>query len=214
MGENVLPVDARMTGIYLGAAMMIAWLALSGRLRAAAPIPRRVAVMLGLFVALMACDGFNSLLVDLKLPQPYTPSNLLRFATGSLAGGALGVVVGYLFATTIWRNRDRELAVVDSLWQLTVPLVATSLMGALAVAGPPEVYAPIAVSVVVASIGAFWMIGMVLAALLANRAWSFGSVRDVAGLAAVGLVAALGIIGGLAGLRFAAEMFLGLPRLT
>ncbi len=214
MGENVLPVDARMTGIYLGAAVTIAWLALSGRLRAAAPIPRRVVAVMGLFVAVMAGDGFNSLLVDLDLPKLYAPSNLLRFATGSLAGSALGVMVGYLFATTIWRNRDRERAVVGSLWHLVAPLVATALVGVLVAAGPPELYAPIAASAVVASVGAFWMIGMVLAALLTNRAWSFGRVQDVAGLAAVGLVAAVAIIAGLAALRFAAEMYLGLPQLT
>ena len=214
MGGTPLPLDARMTGIYLGAAVTGAWLLVAGRLRARGPLSHATVITLGLGVLVMALDGGNALLVDLALPHPYEPSNRLRLITGSLAGIALGVGLGYLFAITIWERGERDRSVVGTPRELVVPLVGTLALGALAMSGLPILYAPFAVGLVGAAVMVFWTLAMVLLALIGNLAWSY---RDVGSLVPLGLgagVAAIMAIALLSGLRFAAERFLGLPSFT
>src|SRR5262245_44862568 len=98
LGGQVLPVDARMTGIYLAAATTLVWLVSIGRHRALRAPPRPVLGLLALFICAMTIDGVNGLLVDLEAPHFYTPNNGLRLATGILAGTALGVGIVHLFA--------------------------------------------------------------------------------------------------------------------
>ena len=90
IGGTTLPMDARMTGIYLGAAATVVWLIAARRLRATRTPSLPVLVLLASFVVALAVDGFNALLVDLRFPTLYEPSNLIRMATGVLAGTALG----------------------------------------------------------------------------------------------------------------------------
>lgn len=214
LGESVLPMDARMTGIYFGAAATLSWLALSGRLHASGLAPRRVVAVLAVFVALMAIDGFNALFVDLALPHPYEPRNAIRFVTGGLAGTALGVALGYLFAISIWRRSTIEQSVVSSLWQLAPPLTATAVIGAAVMTGLGFLYAPVAIALVVASIGVFWVLATVLLALVSNRAWAYDDYAQLTGIASAGLVAALVVVVLLASLRFMAETYFGLPNLS
>src|SRR5215213_6597870 len=82
VGGSVLPMDARMTGIYIGAAATIIWLIAARRLRSSRTPSPLVLAFLALFVLALAFDGFNGLLVDLRFPALYEPSNDLRLATG------------------------------------------------------------------------------------------------------------------------------------
>ena len=81
IGGATLPMDARMTGIYLGAAATVIWLVAARRLRATRVPSCRCSSLLASFVVALAVDGFNALLVDLRLPTLYEPSNI--FATGN-----------------------------------------------------------------------------------------------------------------------------------
>lgn len=214
IGGDVLPLDARMTGIYLGAAVTSVWLVVRGRLRSTGRMPSGVLIWLAVFVALMAVDGFNALLFDLRMPHAYAPTNVLRFITGSLAGTTLGVTLCWLFAITVWRRAERNKATIDSPYLLAAPILATWALGGLAMTGLPTLYAPFAVGLLAASIGVFWMLATVLATLLSNRAWTIDRGDELVGVLAAGLVMALAIVGLLAGFRFAAEAYLGLPKLT
>ena len=118
---TTLPMDARMTGIYLGAAATVVWLIAARRLRAARTPSLPVLVLLASFVVALAVDGFNAFFVDLRLPTMYEPSNLIRIATGVLAGIALGLALGYLFAVSVWAHGDRERAVVMKPVELLAP---------------------------------------------------------------------------------------------
>ena len=129
IGGATLPMDARMTGIYLGAAATFIWLVAARRLRATRVPAVPVLSLLASFVVALAVDGFNALLVDLRLPTIYEPSNILRLATGVLAGTSLGVVLGHLFASSMWARGDPERAVVTR---------------------PVEVFAPIGISIAIA----------------------------------------------------------------
>ncbi len=214
IGGATLPMDARMTGIYLGAAVTVIWLIAARRLRATGAPSVPVLAILASFVVSLAVDGFNAFLVDLRLPTLYEPSNILRIVTGVLAGTSLGVALAHLLASSIWVQGDRERAVVTRPVELLVPVGASGAMALLALSDVPLLYAPFAVGLVVAAVGVFWLLGIVLVALLSDRGWSCRTSGDLAPLALSSLIAAAVTVGGLSWLRFVAEQLFGLPKLT
>lgn len=214
IGGATLPMDARMTGIYLGAAATVIWLIAVGRLRATRAPTLPVLTLLASFVVALAFDGFNALLVDLRLPTLYEPSNAVRLTTGVLAGTSLGVALGLLFASSMWARGDRERAMVMRPLELLVPIGVSGAIAALAASNLPLLFAPFAIGLVVAAVGVFWLLAMVLVALLSDRGWSCRTWGDLAPLALTSLIAAIVTVGTLSWLRFAAEELLGLPKLT
>jgi uncharacterized membrane protein len=214
IGGVTLPMDARMTGIYLGAATTIIWLAAARRLRANRMPSLSVVVLLASFVLALGIDGFNALLVDLHAPTLYEPSNMIRLGSGVLAGTSLGVAIGHLFASSIWTYGDRDRAVVVKPADLLVPIGVSGVIALLALSDFSLLYAPFAIGLLLAVVGTFWFLGVILLALLSQRGWSYDSWTDLAPLAVTSLIAAMATVSALASLRFAAEQFLGLPRLT
>ena len=103
-----LPLCARNTGIYIGFAATFLTLLGTGRLRASSFPSRTVAAILGLAVLLMAVDGFNSLFLDLGLPHPYQPHNLLRLATGLGTGVAMCAFIVPVANALIWKHEDER----------------------------------------------------------------------------------------------------------
>lgn len=214
IGGTTLPMDARMTGIYIGAAVAVCWLITAGRLRAGGTLSTPVWVTLGTFVVALAVDGFNALLVDLGSAHPYEPSNVLRLLTGFLAGTALGIVLGHLFAASIWTQTDRKRAVLASPVELSVPIGISAAISTLAMTNLGILYAPFAVGLLLAAVGVFSLLGMIVIALVSDRGWSYSSVGDLAPLILAGFVGAIMTITALSWLRYAAETFVGLPQLT
>ena len=214
IGGATLPMDARMTGIYLGAAVTVIWLVAARRLRATRAPALPVLALLASFVVALAIDGFNALLVDLRFPALYEPSNFLRLATGVLAGNSLGVALGHLFASSMWAQGDRERAVVTRPVELLVPIGVSGAIAVLALSDFPLLYAPFAVGLLIAAVGVFWFLTMVVLALMADRGWSCRTPGDLAPLALTSLIAAMVTVGALSWLRFIAEQLFGLPKLT
>jgi uncharacterized membrane protein len=214
IGGVTLPMDARMTGIYLGAAVTILWLVATRRCRATRVPSLAVLALLALFVFALAVDGFNALLVDLRFPTPYEPSNFLRMATGILGGNSLGVALGHLFASSIWAQGNRQRAVVTQPVELLTPIGVSGAIAVLAFMDIPLLYGPFAVGLLVAAVGVFSLLAMVVVALVSERGWSCRTSADLAPLAITSLVVAMITIGGLSWLRFVAEQLFGLPKLT
>jgi uncharacterized membrane protein len=214
IGGSTLPMDARMTGIYIGAMATLIWLIAARRLRSARVPSRSVLAVLALCVLALGVDGLNGLLVDLRFWTLYEPSNLLRLATGLLAGASLGVALGHLFASSVWARVDRGQAVVTRPAELVVPIGASAAISALALLGLPLLYAPFAVGLLVAAIGVFWVLAITVLALVTDRGWSCRTWGDLAPLAHASFVAAIATIGALALVRVAAEQLLGFPKLT
>jgi uncharacterized membrane protein len=214
IGGSTLPMDSRMTGIYIGAATTVIWLFAAGRLRSTRVPSLPVVSVLVLFVLAMAVDGLNSLLIDLRLPILYEPSNILRIATGLLAGVALGVTLAHLFANSIWARGDGGLAVVTRPVELLAPIGVSAAIAALAFVDFPLLYAPFAFGLLVAAVGVFWLLAIIVLALLSDRGWSCRTWGDLAPVALTAFVAAIVTVGALAVMRLAAEQLLGLPKLT
>ena len=103
-----LPLCARNTGIYGGFAATFLTLLGTGRLRASSFPSRTVALILGVAVLVMAVDGFNSLFLDLGLPHPYQPHNLLRLATGLGTGVAMCAFIVPVANALIWKHEDER----------------------------------------------------------------------------------------------------------
>ena len=214
IGGATLPMDARMTGIYLGTAVTVLWLAAARRLQATRTPSPPVVALLASFVVALAVDGFNALLVDLRLPTFYEPSNILRMTTGVLAGTSLGVGLCHLLANSIWVKGDRTRSVLTRPAELLAPVGVSGAIAGLALSNVPLLYAPFAIGLVVAAVGVFWLLGIVMLALLSDRGWSCRIWADLAPLALTSLIVAVATVGALSGLRFAAEQHFGLRSLT
>lgn len=214
LGGETLPMDARMTGIYFGAAITLVWLVTSGRLYASGRLPTSVIVTLATFVTVMGVDGVNALLVDLEISPWYVPSNAGRFFTGLLAGTALGVALTWLAATSLWKRSSRTNAVVRSPRELVVPLACALPIGALAASQLGIFFAPLAIGLIISALVVLATLCVVLITLLMGRGFGSGSLADLADTATVAWIAAMVIMSGLAVFRFALEQAVGLPQLT
>ncbi|MFW6075064.1 MAG: DUF2085 domain-containing protein [Chloroflexota bacterium] len=95
-GEQRLPFDSRMTGIYGGFTVTVLYLIARGRWRTGG-IPTAIpGITLLAGVAALGFDGVNSTLDDIGLWHLYTPMNELRLATGLMLGMALATFVWLL----------------------------------------------------------------------------------------------------------------------
>lgn len=121
-----LPLCARNTGIYVGFSCTVLTLLAAGRLRAARLPVLPVAIVLGFAVAVMATDGFNSLLLDLRLPHLYQPHNLLRLGTGLGTGLAMAAFLVPVANGLIWREDDARSSLA-SFGQLGIVLPVLAL---------------------------------------------------------------------------------------
>lgn len=105
-GGVALPLCARCTGIYTGAALGYALLTARGRLRASRPPSRLLIALLLGAIAVMGFDGLNSVANDLGIGPLYPPSNAVRLATGLLAGTALALLLAPVVAGTLFGAAD------------------------------------------------------------------------------------------------------------
>ena len=209
LNGELLPFDARMTGIYGGLLMTVVWLAVRGRMFRSGDIPLPVMAFLALLVGVMAVDGFNSLFTDLQLAQVYPPTNIGRLVSGYGAGVALGVVLCWLVAASAWRI-SRPLPGVSSLRELMIPMAGLAIYGPIVVFGPDWMLLPVTAFLVVAA----WLtttLLMLVIVLLAfryeNQISSFRALHvPVAIAATMGVVAMLLLAGG----RFWLERSLGI----
>lgn len=184
-GGLMLPFDARMTGIYGGALFTLLILTVRGRLLRAGLPSVRVIILLALFVAVMAADGFNSLFTDLGLWHPWESRNELRLLTGYATGISLAVVLAWLVASTTWRLSDRRPSIVSArevavFWIPFVPYTAAVLSGAA------WLYVPVSMLLMVSA----WIVlsMLTLSMLLLALKWD-DRVRQVAQLHVPGVLA-------------------------
>lgn len=206
-----LPFDARMTGIYGGFLITFAYLLLMGRARAWSLPSRSVLALLVAFVVALAIDGTNSTLRDFGIWYPYEPANWLRLVTGLLTGISLAVLLCYLLATTLWKNGDWQSATVRNVPEVAL-LVALQAPFVLAVlSGLGVLFTPISILLVLAAIGVFLSMALAMLTMLRRRDQTYRTGSELQWPLAAALVAALAVIGALAGGRFLLEWWIGIP---
>lgn len=213
LGERALPFDARMTGIYGGFLITFIYLTAKGRHRAAR-LPRwSLVAALGLLVAALAVDGFNSLLLDLGRPHPYAPDNRLRLATGLGTGIALATLLCYLFAVTLWRRPRPDVRVVN--WRdlaVVVPLQAPFM--SLVLSGWAWLYAPVALFLLLSAIAAVASLALVAIVLARRLDFGFDTAAELRPVVAAALAVGIIVMVSLSAGRFLLERLLGVSPLT
>lgn len=130
--EEALPLCARCFGTYLGALIGLLTWRLGRRSKATALPPVSVIVVLAVFIALWALDGFNSFLTLIPgAPYLYAPHNTLRLVTGMLNGLALATLIHPLFNFVTWREPDPHPATPE-LRSLAAPLAIVAFLAVVA----------------------------------------------------------------------------------
>ena len=208
-GDQRLPFDARMTGIYGGFAIASLYMLARGRWRAGLIPPLSVAIAMATFIVLLAVDGFNSLLLDVRMWHAYEPHNAVRLATGLLVGTSLALFVWMLVSQVGFaREARRRCAPITGLADLGVLLVAQAAFGALVDLRFDILRVPLTFLLLEAALVA--VTGLTLAfVLLLGRAENVARrTRDLAAHATIALIIALVVVGAAGGGRFALEAWL------
>lgn len=208
-GGQFLPFDARMTGIYGGVLLTLAWLSAHGRLRCWSTPPGAVTALLVGFVGAMGMDGTNSLLVDLRLWHLYEPTNVGRLLTGLGAGIAMATLLSWLFATSVW-TRGRPKPAVRSPREVAEIVLLCSPYATLMLLRPEWLFLPITLLL----LGSAWltltMLMFVMGVLATGQDGTYSTLRQlhvpVLGASTMALAVMLGLAGG----RFWLERTLGI----
>ncbi|MGQ9584479.1 MAG: DUF2085 domain-containing protein [Anaerolineae bacterium] len=211
LGGKQLPVCARCTGTFLGAALSLMFLMWRGRTRAGNLPPTPVLMALIFFMAAWATDGLNSYLsVFPGLPHLYEPHNLLRLATGFLAGIALTNLALPVVHLTLWQEPTRERS-LENWRELGVLVGVAFLIGALIAWGPAPLFGPVALWSAGGVVALLTLANAVIVAVVLGRG---GHARSLWGLAApllAGFLLTAAEIAAIVCLRTWLEARFGLP---
>jgi len=213
-GENRLPLDARMTGIYGAFLATTGYLVAAGRLRRAGLPSWPILSLLAAGVPALGVDGFNALFRDLGLPVLYEPRNWLRFVTGAWTGVLLGVVVWVAVNAVAWRPTVLASQAVLEGWQDLVRLaLLVGALGALVMSGWQLVYWPLAHGLVVAAATLLTLLALPMIQLLRRREQQAERLVELGWPASGALVVACAFMLVTSALRFLVERLAGLPAL-
>lgn len=208
---QALPFDARMTGIYGGFLLTFCYLMAMGRARAWRTSPPGVLVLLAGFVVVLAIDGSNSTLRDFGLWYAYEPDNRLRLLTGLLSGISLAALLCYLLATSLWRRGRWDLATVTAPLEVGLLVLLQVPFAVAVMSGFGMLYGPISLLLVLSAVGVFVTMALAMITLVRRRDQSYRSASELQWPLATALVAALLVIGALAGGRYLLEWWIGIP---
>ncbi len=208
-GDRMLPFDARMTGIYGGLLVTLAAIVARGGLFHYGSPPKRVIALLAGLVALMAIDGFNSLLTDLGLWHPYQSRNELRVATGYGTGVTLAIMLCWLLASSAWNLGSPRVA-IGRFRDLLIPFVGLAVYGALLLAGPGWLHFPVSMLLVASAWITVTMLLLVIVLLALRLDSQVRQVRQLHVPVAISALLAVSVMVGLASARFWAERTFGI----
>lgn len=211
-GDQRLPFDARMTGIYGGFAIASLVFAGLSRWRTAGLPPLGIILALAGGVGALAVDGANSTLVDAGLPHLYAPHNALRLATGMLTGTALATFVWLLIGQVGFSRSGRRPGAVVRGWRDLGVVLGVEALVAVAILTRWELLrVPMTLMLMSSAILALTGLFLAFVLLLGRRENLARTSRELAGAATIALVLSLIVVGSLASGRFFLEAWLGLP---
>jgi uncharacterized membrane protein len=197
-----LPLCARCTGMYLGAAVALGVLGLSGRLRRADLPPWPVLLLLVGLIGMMGIDGLNSFSHFLPNgPRLYEPRNWLRLVTGMGTGLAMGLILAPAVAQTLWRAPEFT-PVLGGLRELADLLVLALVVILLALSNQPAilyVLSLVSTAGLLAIVAALNMVVLLIGARRDGRATRW---RETAVPLALGLLLAILELGAISYARF------------
>jgi uncharacterized membrane protein len=197
-----LPLCARNTGIYGGFVVTTLYLLALGRARAAKLPPWPITIALLVFVAIMAVDGFNSMLLDMFLPHLYTPQNELRTLTGIGMGVAIAVLMFLMLNISLRHNADHEQRILGNWIELGGALLINLLVLAALYGNVWFMFWPIAIVSWLGITGVLYGINLLLTALFTGYEGKITRAAQLAKPATIALVFTLIELGALSAARF------------
>jgi len=210
-GDQRLPFDARMTGIYGGFAVTALYLLARGRWRRGNVPSITVTALLASFILVLGIDGVNSTLRDIGLGYAYEPLNELRLATGMLTGTTLAIFIWMMIAQVGFAGRARvQRSPVAGIADLGLLLAVEAVVAATILAGWSVLRLPLTFVLLLSAVAAVTGLTLAFVLLLGRREARAVATTDLAGPATVALLVALLLIGALGGGRFLLEWWLGI----
>lgn len=180
LGGWQLPLCARCTGTFLGAAVSLLALVWRGRSRTGNLPPVGILATLLASVAAWGVDGMNSFLSLLPgAPHLYTPNNFLRLATGLLNGTALVHLALPVVNLTLWKESSPDPS-LQSWGELGSLLAVLAACGALVLWGPGWLYGPVAFWSILGVLALLTLVNTVIATVLLGREGAARSARQLA----------------------------------
>jgi len=164
IGEYQLPLCARCSGTFTGAAVGILFYTLIGHKRAGMP-HKKFYIFFALFFFAFGIDGSNSYLYLVKqtlggfdqIPNLYTPNNTLRLFTGSGMGLTMASFLVPAFNQSVWRDYDP--APIVERWSHLLALLGLMFgLDLLILTESPIVLYPIAI---ISPLGALSLLTMI-----------------------------------------------------
>lgn len=211
VGSELLPFDARMTGIYTGSFCSLVYFLARKRVLSAGTPPLSVIIVLATAVASLAIDGFNALFVDIGLWHPYEPQNAMRFFTGFGTGVAIATLQVWLIGGALWKlaSTRRSWQRVPELWW-TLPVSGIAFL--VITIAPSWLYAVLASLLMLSAwITVTGLVLVIVVSILRIEA-RIGTVSRLELPMIMSALAALAVIIGLAQFRFWLERTLGIPQ--
>lgn len=214
-GENRLPFDARMTGIYGGFAMSSLFLLARGRWGRGGLPSLGVAALLASFVMALGVDGLNSTLLDLGAWHLYEPANELRLVTGLLTGTSLAVFVWLLSGQVALQQSQNTLKpVIEGYRDLAAILGILALFAVIVLTTWEPFRLPLTALLIVSAVSVLTGLSLVFVLLIGRRENRAATTSQLAAPATVALLIAFSVLALTSGSRFILEAFYGLSTTT
>jgi uncharacterized membrane protein len=203
VGGQPLPLCARCTGIYLGVMVSAGVLLAGGRARASQFAPRRVVLLLGLFVVLVGLDGVNSFLhLFPGYEGPYEPANWLRLVSGSLAGITMFTILLPAFNASVWA-RPALCPVLGGIGELTGLVLVIGIVDGLVLLRSPFVLTAFGLLSALGPVLILIMVWTILFMSVTRRENSARTLADLRLPLVAGLALAFLMLGAITVVRFA-----------
>lgn len=196
------PLCARNSGIYISFVFTMGYLWLIGRSRAGKLPPLTISIALVAFVLVMAVDGFNSLFLDLGMPNLYVPDNRLRTLTGMGMGVSIAVVLHLVLNLSLRKDVDDQQRVLNNWWELGGILLVNFLVLVAIYGNLGFLFWPLAFSAFIGITGVLYLVSLMLTSLVMGYEGKVTSIAQLARPATIALIPTLIMLGGLSWLRY------------
>ena len=203
VGAVQLPMESRMVGIYGGFSLTLIVLLLFRRLGARGLRDRPTIVFLALFFASIAFDGINSMLTELGLPHLYQSTNLTRLVTGLLSGITIAPFLVWLLGVMATpRASPAAQAVVQSPWELLLPIAACGSFAILVMSEQAAFYYPIALLSVGGVVVVLAIVALMVVLWVSGLEGRVTRIRQLGTPGALALLIAFAVLGVTAAIRW------------
>ena len=202
LGDQQMPIEARMAGMFGGFVIGAAYFAAMGRGRAWRMPGGWMAFVLVGFVGLLGVDGVNAFLADLRLPHLYPPNLYLRLGTGLLTGLTFAGFVVPALNSTVWQT-GVEVSPLTNARDLLVGLGLEAVYFVAAISGAGILLYPVSLVAIIGVPLLLGMIGAVVVASVLGRSNRAARLAEVLPVALGGLALAVIMLGMLSVARLA-----------